>query len=70
VRARGIGGGGAPPEPLVHYREADWASPDDWDEARKAWARRARSLDEINALYPIDLVMPPTPDPREARQAP
>jgi len=57
-------------ERLVHYREADWASPDEWDEARKAWGRRARSIDEINALYPSDLVMPPTPDPREERKAP
>jgi hypothetical protein len=78
VKRRGITDGG-PPEQLVHYREADWVGPngldpypagiDDppavrWSRARRAWSREARSLAELNALYPDGLVSPPEADPR------
>jgi hypothetical protein len=80
-RRRGITDGG-PADQLVHYREADWISPkeldpypagvDDppeirWERARRAWSREARSLAELNALWPRDLVSPPMPDPRVER---
>ncbi|MGH3484743.1 MAG: hypothetical protein ACRDPQ_16110 [Nocardioidaceae bacterium] len=67
------------PERLIHYRAGDWVGRNDldpqperatdppparWSRSHRAWARNARSLDELNALYPPDLVMPPEADPR------
>jgi hypothetical protein len=78
VKRRGITDGG-PAEALVHYRESDWIGPNEldpypggvddppavrWSRARRAWSKGARSLHELNALYPDDLVSPPEADPR------
>jgi hypothetical protein len=78
VKLRGITDGG-PAEALVHYRESDWIGPNEldpypggvddppavrWSRARRAWSRGARSLAELNMLYPDDLVSPPEADPR------
>jgi hypothetical protein len=78
VKRRGITDGG-PAEALVHYRLDDWIGPNEldpyragiddppavrWSRARRAWSRKARSLAELNMLYPDDLVSPPEADPR------
>jgi hypothetical protein len=80
MKRRG-GADGEVPRELLYFDEADWIGPNEldprdpyidppaarWSRARQLWVRRnARSLADLNALYPADLVMPPQLDPRES----
>lgn len=69
MKRRGAGDGEIP-EKLLEYRAEDWAAEEDapdraWSRARREWSRRnARTLADLNALYPPDLAGPPDSDPR------
>lgn len=63
------GGEDGPPDRLLHYRAEDWPDPHEWSRARRAWMRQhARTLTDVDRLYPPDVVFPPDTDPRFERR--